>query len=280
MSKPMYRLVDGKGRVLIPKSMREAAKLEYGDIVCLGMAGGKITVRKVEVIEVGDQSPEAVEAYVRTAFQFMPDSLRLDLIGELSRLLQKRRGKIMQEFTEKDCMQTEKEISIQNRVVVLPSKVLPEHYTGQLFFCTNIQKTENPRHSIAHLVSLSTGEAWHCWNRDVVGVLLPELLGEKERLQLSQIRPFGALDLHGHSPEYSGYSFLPDGRYASGVWLANPEEVWSYVMMQKDYQYRILICDRDDFAVLEMLEGRMIFPDVQSLEQFQQAQKDGGMEMI
>ena len=54
------------------------------------MAGGKITVRKVEVIEVGDQSPEAVEAYVRTAFQFMPDSLRLDLIGELSRLLQKK----------------------------------------------------------------------------------------------------------------------------------------------------------------------------------------------
>lgn len=90
--KPMYRLVDGKGRVLIPKSMREAAKLEYGDIVCLGMAGGKITVRKVEVIEVGDQSPEAVEAYVRTAFQFMPDSLRLDLIGELSRLLQKKEG--------------------------------------------------------------------------------------------------------------------------------------------------------------------------------------------
>lgn len=89
MSKPMYRLVDGKGRVLIPKSMREAAKLEYGDIVCLGMAGGKITVRKVEVIEVGDQSPEA---YVRTAFQFMPDSLRLELIGELSRLLQKKEG--------------------------------------------------------------------------------------------------------------------------------------------------------------------------------------------
>ena len=87
MSKSMYRLVDGKGRVLIPKSMREAAKLEYGDIVCLG-----ITVRKVEVIEVGDQSPEAVEAYVRTAFQFMPDSLRLDLIGELSRLLQKKEG--------------------------------------------------------------------------------------------------------------------------------------------------------------------------------------------
>ena len=47
MSKPMYRLVDGKGRVLIPKSMREAAKLEYGDIVCLGMAGGNSQKRIV-----------------------------------------------------------------------------------------------------------------------------------------------------------------------------------------------------------------------------------------
>ena len=83
----------------------------------------------------------------------------------------------MQEFTEKDCMQTEKEVSIQNRVVVLPSKVLPEHYTGQLFFCTNINKKENPRHSFAQLVSLSSGAAWHWCNWVGVGVLRPELLG-------------------------------------------------------------------------------------------------------
>ena len=60
MSKPVYRLMDGKGRVLIPKAMRDAAKMDYGDIVCLGMTDGKITVRKVHVIEVGDQSPEAI----------------------------------------------------------------------------------------------------------------------------------------------------------------------------------------------------------------------------
>lgn len=78
---------------------------------------------------------------------------------------------------------------------------------------------------------------------------------------------FGAKDLE-HSPEYSGYSFLPDGRYAAGVWLADPEEAWEYVMMQKDYQHRIMICDRDDFAVLEMQEGQMLFPDVQTLEEF------------
>ncbi len=91
-NKPIYKLVDGKGRVLIPKSLRDAAKLEYGDIVRLGLTDGKVTVRKVDVVEAGDQSPEAVEAYVRAAFESMPDAVRVELIGELSALLQKKEG--------------------------------------------------------------------------------------------------------------------------------------------------------------------------------------------
>lgn len=90
MSKPIYKLVDCKGRVLIPKALRDAAKMEYGDIVRLGLADGKVTVRKVDIVEVGDQSPEAVEAYVRAAFKSMPDGTRLELIAELSGLLQKK----------------------------------------------------------------------------------------------------------------------------------------------------------------------------------------------
>lgn len=54
MNKPIYKLVDGKGRVLIPKSLRDAAKMEYGDIVRLGLADGKVTVRKVDIVEAGD----------------------------------------------------------------------------------------------------------------------------------------------------------------------------------------------------------------------------------
>ena len=92
MSQPMYKLVDGKGRVLIPKNLRDAAGMEYGSIVRLGLADGKVTVCKVDIVEVGDQSPAAVEAYVRAAFKSMPDSTRLELIGELSSLLQKKEG--------------------------------------------------------------------------------------------------------------------------------------------------------------------------------------------
>ena len=90
--KPIYKLVDGKGRVLIPKGLRDAAKIEYGDIVRLGLIEGKVTIRKVDVVEAGDQSPEAVEAYVRAAFKSMPDAVWLELIGELSALLQKKEG--------------------------------------------------------------------------------------------------------------------------------------------------------------------------------------------
>lgn len=90
MGNAIYKLVDGRGRVLIPKALREAAKLEYGDVVRLGLADGIVTVRRVDVIEPGDQSPEAVEAYVRAALRTMPDRTRLDLLAELSGLLQKK----------------------------------------------------------------------------------------------------------------------------------------------------------------------------------------------
>lgn len=90
--KPTYKLIDGKGRVLIPKELRIASCMDYGDIVRLGLSGGRVCVQKVDIIEVGDQSPEAVECYVRAAFKTMPDDLKLQLIAELTGLLQSKEG--------------------------------------------------------------------------------------------------------------------------------------------------------------------------------------------
>lgn len=91
MSKPIYKLVDGKGRILIPKALRDAAKMEYGDIVRLGFGDGRVSVYKVDIIEAGNQSPEAVEAFVRSAFKNMPDSTRLGLIAELTGLMRQNK---------------------------------------------------------------------------------------------------------------------------------------------------------------------------------------------
>lgn len=77
--------------MLIPKEMRAATGMDYGDSVRLGMANGKVCVQKVDIIEVGDQSPEAVEAYVRAAFKTMPDDTRISLISDLTNLLQQKK---------------------------------------------------------------------------------------------------------------------------------------------------------------------------------------------
>ena len=90
-NKPIYKLMDSKGRVLIPKELRTASGMDYGDIVRLGLSNGTVSVQKVDIIEIGDQSPEAVEAYVREAFKTMQDDTRLSLISDLTALLQQKK---------------------------------------------------------------------------------------------------------------------------------------------------------------------------------------------
>ena len=84
--KPIYKLVDMKGRILIPKELRDQGRINYGDIVRLGLSEGKVTVNKVEIVEAGDQSPEAVEAFVRSAIQSMPERTQLKMLGELENI--------------------------------------------------------------------------------------------------------------------------------------------------------------------------------------------------
>ena len=103
----------------------------------------------------------------------------------------------------------------------------------------------------------------------------PQFLPEQAKLQMSQIRPIGALPLEGHEPLYSGYSFLEDGRYAAGVWLCSEKEAMDYVEMQKPYQHKVMLCDRDDFCVMEVVDGEMVFPDEETLRKLQ-GQADGG----
>ncbi|MDD3194151.1 MAG: hypothetical protein PHE47_10010 [Oscillospiraceae bacterium] len=186
----------------------------------------------------------------------------------------------MQKFTQQDCDQTGYGFALHHKVVVLPQSVLPEDHPGQLFFCTGGNGANpNPIGRSVFLVSLSTGEQCRFWRSDVLGTLKPELLPEEAKLQLSQIRPGNAASLETHEPQYSGYSFLPDGRYAAGVWLCSPQGVMDYVEMQKPYQHRVLICDRDDFAVMEVVDGQVVFPTPEQVEEFHQGQKGGGMEM-
>ncbi|MEA5143385.1 MAG: hypothetical protein VB023_07370 [Oscillibacter sp.] len=178
-------------------------------------------------------------------------------------------------YTEKDCSATGLDCSIQGKVVVI-SQDNPER---QLYFCLcGNGAGANPSGSAVFLVSLRTGEFALKNRSEVIGILKPKFLPDNAKLQLSQIRPVGALDLKNHEPKYSGYSFLPDGRYASGVWLCTEQEALDYVEMQKPYQHRIMLCDRDGFCVLEMENGRLLHPSVEEMEALRNPE-NGGMTM-
>ena len=170
-------------------------------------------------------------------------------------------------YTEKDCSATGSHCNIQGKVVVI-GQDNPER---QLYFCLcGNGASANPSGVAVFLVSLRTGEFALKNRSEVIGILKPELLPDSAKLQLSQIRPVGALDLKNHEPKYSGYSFLPDGRYAAGVWLCSEQEVMDYIEMQKPYQHRIMICDRNDFCVLELREGQLLYPGEEAMEAFRQ----------
>lgn len=185
-------------------------------------------------------------------------------------------------FTQEDCTETGYAMSIAGKVIVLKPSSLPQECRNgneQVYFCKGGNGgNSNPIGRSILAVSLANGQFVR-WNRsDVLGILRTELLSESARLHLSQIRPGGDLDLTRHEPKYSGYAFLPDGRYTAGVGLCTEQEVKDYIEMQKDYQHRVMICDSDDFCVFEMEQGKVIHPTQEAIEVFRE-QEQGGMKM-
>lgn len=92
MNRAVHKVIDGKGRVLIPKEFRTASGMEYGGIVKLTMNQGNVTVKKVDIIEVGDQSPEAVEAFVGAAIREMSPEKQISMAAALLELLEQGKG--------------------------------------------------------------------------------------------------------------------------------------------------------------------------------------------
>ena len=52
--------------------------------------------------------------------------------------------------------------------------------------------------------------------------------------------------------------------------------------MQAPYQHRVHICDRDDFTVMDMVKGELVYPSREEIEAFRQRgepEQTGGMKM-
>ena len=92
MKKAVYKLLDEKGRVLIPKELRQKTEMESGDIVKLIVSGGKIQISKVDIVEIGRQDAEAVEAYVNAAVKTMSHEKQVALAARILKYVQQEGG--------------------------------------------------------------------------------------------------------------------------------------------------------------------------------------------
>lgn len=81
--KDLYRVIDAKGRVYLPKEQMASLGLEPGDFVKLSAAEGALRLRKVHLIEMGNPSQEAVEAYVSAATARMSREKQIKLAARL-----------------------------------------------------------------------------------------------------------------------------------------------------------------------------------------------------
>ena len=88
--KNLYRIIDAKGRVYLPKEQMASLGLEPWDLVKLSAEKDALCLRKVHLIEMGDLSPEAVEAYVSAASARMSREKQIELAARL--LEQARKG--------------------------------------------------------------------------------------------------------------------------------------------------------------------------------------------
>lgn len=83
-----YRVVDKRGRIYLPRGFRIVSGIEEGDIVKVTTNNGIINVSKVELIEIGDQSQEAVESFVLASIKFLDKNKKLEILKRLTASLQ------------------------------------------------------------------------------------------------------------------------------------------------------------------------------------------------
>lgn len=139
-------------------------------------------------------------------------------------------------------------VSIKRKVVLLREHAFSDR-GSRIFYClggmgANIQYSDDA----IRLVDLMNAEVVTGKRQDVLGIIRPEELTDQARLQISQITPcYGCRN--GKKAAYRGRAFLRDGRFTDAVYLDNWRAVMAYVGLQKEYQYRIEIYDRQDQCV-------------------------------
>ena len=83
MRKEFYQIIDSRGRVYLTKQLKDVLKLNNGDIIKWILKDQLLQLQKVLLIEVGDQSEDALEAYVSAVLPTLSRDRQLALAAQL-----------------------------------------------------------------------------------------------------------------------------------------------------------------------------------------------------
>ena len=118
-------------------------------------------------------------------------------------------------------------------------------------------------HKRVGFLDVRSGKRFLSGRESILGVLKPEYITEKDKLMLALIKPVE--ERNREDIGFWAYCYLKNGTYQRPVRLYSKRELEAYVRLQKTYQNRLMVCDSDDYIVLEIQEGRLIFPTTEHL---------------
>ncbi len=92
MNKAIFKVVDEKGKVLLPQAHRASLGIEKGNIVSLTAEKGKISVKKAVVIADENVPIEAKECYVQSVVREFEGPALVELLELIAGLIQEIAG--------------------------------------------------------------------------------------------------------------------------------------------------------------------------------------------
>lgn len=87
MNKPIFKLVDDKGRILIPKPIRASLGIAAGDVAAITAERGAVIIKKAIVLDDQRMPPEAKQAYAETVIRELPPDKLAEVLELAVRLL-------------------------------------------------------------------------------------------------------------------------------------------------------------------------------------------------
>lgn len=73
------KIIDDKGRIVIPKELREIASIKAGDVIKVSATKKSITLRKVGIVDYEEKSPQDTESVIDNALLSLSEDSRLKI---------------------------------------------------------------------------------------------------------------------------------------------------------------------------------------------------------